>query len=629
MAEGDIGLLISLGLDPDSIKKFAEDTGQCVGMVEARIKDYQQAESAAYDEAVQRARGAGEELDRSLIGNRESVRLLSEEFGLRLPRAVTGAVAQALPEIASMGGALLGVFALEQAYKWGKVVNEQFFQIYTEGDQTIKNLDAAAAAAFKHAGEEATEMLTHFRTSLAGAFDIAQIDAHAAQLQRFHDAYKSLVGKTVDEVRTAMATVSGLAATVTEATAQGLTSLEDVDKKVNELGQLQFEAHKRMAEVVAKEAKDTAAATDRLIRETGEAANRAAEAHYRAAMERYEANQKAYHASEEGLKRLMALQDHLGRQTVEEADRAVKAREREARAIKELGDKLDAIAAKEARNAEELGKEASKQIADIERLGNEQERAALRGKAEARQRIEDQHREAVAAIQSHEQQAQAIAALKGDYKAMADAAIAAYTAMGQASANYLRQLHEQHEEEEKDDHEATNAAIAEIGALAEGAAQLAGSKKAYYAVKAGEEVAAGVECIAEGTWPPNPLALIAAGIHFESAAEWAKLAGTSATRRGVGAGGVGGEFATSSGGEYRGQGTSERGQGTDYGERAVAGTGLAPGAAGPSGGRVSVYLFADSMELGRSMATHINNYVVTGGGELTASRALRSAPAQG
>ncbi|MGB9486756.1 MAG: hypothetical protein WCD04_11675, partial [Terriglobia bacterium] len=327
-ASNILALLMEITSDPSkadaSIQAFAQRTGQSIGMVEAQVKDLAESESAAYSEAVQRARGAGEELDKSLIGNRESVRLLSEEFGLRLPRAVTGAIGQALPEIASLGGALLGVFALEQAYKWGKVVNDQFFQIWTHGDQTIKDLDSAASAAFKHAADEAADALAHFKTSLAGAFDIAQIDAHMAQLVRFREAYKSLTGKMGTDLQEAIVKV---APAIAEANAQGLKNVEDVDQKINELGQLQFDAHKRLAEVQAGEDRQRAEETKRQAADAARASDQQAEAQYRAVMAAYEANQKAFHASEEALKRLMALQDHLGRQAVEAAHKEEEGRE--------------------------------------------------------------------------------------------------------------------------------------------------------------------------------------------------------------------------------------------------------------------------------------------------------------
>jgi hypothetical protein len=72
----------------------------------------------------------------------------------------------------------------------------------------------------------------------------------------------------------------------------------------------------------------------------------------------------------------------------------------------------------------------------------------------------------------------------------------------------------------------------------EGIAKMIGGERAYAAVKVAEEVAAGIETLAEGTWPPNPLAITAAALHFESAAQWAIVAGTSASRRGGGGGGT-------------------------------------------------------------------------------------------
>lgn len=54
------------------------------------------------------------------MGTRESARLLSEELGLHLPRAVTSAVSEMLPAIGSLGGGLLGAFAVKEVWDWGK-----------------------------------------------------------------------------------------------------------------------------------------------------------------------------------------------------------------------------------------------------------------------------------------------------------------------------------------------------------------------------------------------------------------------------------------------------------------------------------------------------------------------------
>jgi hypothetical protein len=311
----------------------------------------------------------------------------------------------------------------------------------------------------------------------------------------------------------------------------------------------------------------------------------------------------------------------VGHEAVEAARKQEEADKRAAEAKQKLIKELDDQTKKQAHLAEELGKEINRQIADINRVGNEQERQAERGKNEAIERINDQHKEAVAAIEAAQQQADAIARLKGDYAAMAQAGIAAYDAMAKANANYLKQLVAQHQAEQKAATEATNAELAGIGALAEGAAQLAGSKKAYYAVKAGEEVAAALEALAEGTWPPNPMALIASGIHFESAAEYAKLAGTSAGRRSGGATGAGSEYGApgGGGGEYR----SRIGAGDQF----VSGGGLAPGASGANGGRLNVIVIGEN-EQARFFADRVND-ADAAGHFMQVSSARRSAPAQG
>jgi hypothetical protein len=591
-----LGLLLEINADPskaqEAIDRFEKSSG----------------------DSLKRAAAGTKPLDNALLSNVQSVRLLGQEFGIGLPRAVSSAIAKMLPEIAGLGTGLLGIFAVEKAYEWGKVVNEQFFQIYTHGDQTIKDLDVAATAAFKHAGQEASEMLTHFKTSLAGAFDIAQINAHAAQLERFHDAYKSLVGKMGTELTEAIAKV---APTITEANAQGLYKLEDVDKKIAELGQLQFEAHRHMAEVQTKE-----------DNEAGKVAKRAADAAYQAAMKRYEANQRAFHASEEALKREMALQDRVGREAVEAARRMEEAKEREAKAIERLTEQLRREHAEEARNAEELGREAARQITDIERVGNEQERSMLRGRAEARQRIEEQHNDAVKAIQDAEAQAQAIARLTSDYKAMGNAAVAAYTAMSQANANYLKQLHEQQQAEEQAHQADLERAEAKMQTSASEIATFVGAiagRKAEAEVEGGFYLAEGTFDFFRGMFPPNP-ALITRGLgEIGAGIDMLKVAGKSGHPATAG-GGIGG------GGEYGGErygGRAERYEGGGGGEseRDLSGPGLAPGAQGSPSGRVNVTLIGES-ETCRWLAGVIQNAHASGY-HIPATVADRSAPAQG
>jgi hypothetical protein len=607
-----LGLIFTMGAQPEA----AQAALQSMGASADRLKD--------------KVIGANTDIQKSALTARESARLLSEEFGLNLPRGITAGMSR-IPELrdalTGLAGVAVGIFAVERVSHWVVAGADAIRGMFAEADEGIKTLDSAATEAFKHVGKEATEMLTHFTTSLAGTFNIAEIDARAAQLERYHNAYKLLMDKAGGDVRV-LGTISAEAVTaIASASKEGMDSMAAVEQRIAETGQLQFDAHKRMTEVTAKEGKARAHELKRQAREAAEAATKQEKAEYHAAMVKHQANQKAYHASEEALKHQMALQNRVGREALEQAHREEEVREHAARAVQHLTEHLRREHEQEARKAEELGKETAKQIADIERIGNEETRSALRGRAETRQRIEYQRSEAVTMIQSANQQAQAIAALKGDYKAMADAAIAAYKAMGEVGGNYLKQLQDQHKTEQAASHKSILAYTQETGVLAEGAAQLIGSKKGYYAVKAAEEIAAGVECIAEGTWPPNPLALIAAGIHFESAAEWAKIAGTSAGRHGVGAVGAGGGARGYGGETYRGraQRVGGYGGGGEDAEQAVSGAGLAPGAQGSGGGRLNVYVVGDEAAF---IAERVNA-ADAAGHFMRVRQATRSAPAQG
>jgi len=54
--------------------------------------------------------------------------------------------------------------------------------------------------------------------------------------------------------------------------------------------------------------------------------------------------------------------------------------------------------------------------------------------------------------------------------------------------------------------------------VGKGLAGLVAGRKAQAGVEAGWETARGIALLAEGTWPPNPAAIMAAGLHFEAAA---------------------------------------------------------------------------------------------------------------
>jgi hypothetical protein len=74
------------------------------------------------------------------------------------------------------------------------------------------------------------------------------------------------------------------------------------------------------------------------------------------------------------------------------------------------------------------------------------------------------------------------------------------------------------------------------------AGALIGGIAEYAAVESGKEVAAGIGKLAAGTWPPNPAAIAAAGMHFKSAGLWGILAGLAgAGQSAIAGGGRGGQ----------------------------------------------------------------------------------------
>ena len=72
---------------------------------------------AAMEGFAARAPRSVKPLDDSLLSSREAARLLSEEFGVHLPRAVTGAIAEMVPAISALGPVMLGAFAIMEIPK--------------------------------------------------------------------------------------------------------------------------------------------------------------------------------------------------------------------------------------------------------------------------------------------------------------------------------------------------------------------------------------------------------------------------------------------------------------------------------------------------------------------------------
>ena len=158
-----------------------------------------------------------------------------------------------------------------------------------------------------------------------------------------------------------------------------------------------------------------------------------------------------------------------------------------------------------------------------------------------------------------------------------------------------------------------SAAGAEL--LSKGLAGLVAGRKAQAGVEAVWETARGIALLAEGTWPPNPAAIMAAGLHFEAAAQYALLAGTGSHRHSAGAGG---------GARELGRARSGSGESAIRHRRHPA---LAPGAAGASA-RFSgsgVVIIRGTQDFENYVASAVNGAVARGV-NVTATSAQRGSP---
>jgi hypothetical protein len=150
--------------------------------------------------------------------------------------------------------------------------------------------------------------------------------------------------------------------------------------------------------------------------------------------------------------------------------------------------------------------------------------------------------------------------------------------------------------------------------VSKGLVGLIAGRRAQAGVEAVWETARGIALLAEGTWPPNPAAILAAGLHFEAAAQYAIMAGTGSHRR------------SASGSGY---GTRDTGRGFGYPDSGypTPNSALAPGAAG-AGSRFSgsgVVIIHGTQDFENYVASAVNGAVARGV-NVTATSAQRGSP---
>jgi hypothetical protein len=512
-------------------------------------------------ERVERLKGASADaagdIDKGLLSNKESARLLTEELGIHMPRAVTGAVAEMLPEIGSLGGALLGAFAVKEVVKFGEEVYKA----------------AKEASGMVRAQKEMAEAVNE-NTAAIEAW--ARSSSHAAHAELDELDIRIAKWRAALDARWAYFASENIVSYAMQFYLGEVGKTEEGEKKLTEMQK----EHDKIVNILKQDVTDEASATA------------AAEAKKQEAWERSTEESYEYYAKRR-------------KQSQDEFEDAVR-----------LSEKLIA--------AEDRTREVQEQVnaffqEQAARMAHENEEAITKGLEQADRRIREQFKQ----LEEHAKQlriewanAHPLAAnITEDLKSMgieAKNTSVAKMELTAVTAQFTRAATEEVMAVQKN--------IAASGEqLAAGLAGLIGGRRAQAAVEAVWETARGIACIAEGSWPPNPAAIIAAGLHFEAAAQYAMVAGSGGHRRSASGAGVGSDrsvVAHSEPGSGAGAGVGNPGQA------------LAPGAAGPGGmfsGTARVVVFGTDHELQNWVAGAVNA-AVSRGVSVTSTTSQRGAP---
>lgn len=145
----------------------------------------------------QAGRGVAEGLapaEKGLLSSREAVRLLSEEMGIHLPRAVSGAISKMLPDVAMLGGGLLGAFAIAEIPKFLSALHGFSDEVMGFTKDVKSFYDDTLAAQRK--------LLTEFSSAQGGMLLVQQTRQHIDELRREKIALEATADTTRDNIST-------------------------------------------------------------------------------------------------------------------------------------------------------------------------------------------------------------------------------------------------------------------------------------------------------------------------------------------------------------------------------------------------------------------------------------------
>jgi len=441
MGDSVLGLILGLSMDNTQALMDAGQFGASVG------KSFEQTA-----ERTKPLKDALDQTDKNLLSNRESARLLTEELGVHMPRAVTSAIAEVMPAIGSLGTTLLGIFALKEIMAFGR----ELHKVADEFD--------GVAAAEKRAGQIGKENLSLLEKQVEGNKKLLMGELTRAQFRAVADEAELNAMKARDLHQLA---VFGPYAAGYMAITGALGKLTEAQNKL---------------------------------------------------------------AADQGLADKMAT--ILRKDNEEEAkahDKAAKAAKAHAEAEKEVVNLVATVF------------EPSMLVGQIDGMTK-----AING---SKVQLDDWVQEIHYAVDP-----QALPLLRTNLAALSPVLYQSTTQF-QQHASAIKVAAQAMESD----------TAAQAAQLAISVAGLVAGRKAQAEIEAVWETARGIACLAEGAWPPNPAAIVAAGLHFEAAAQYAIMAGSGGGRHGGAGAGAGASSQWASGGSGGGRGVERGGGGPSGG----------------------------------------------------------------
>ncbi len=238
--DGGGTLTIAIGADPTAAMQAL------AGLQQQGLLTVQQMNTG-----IGQAGGGVRQFDENILSANQSVRLLSAELGLHLPRAVMGAIAEMLPQISNLGNVLLGVFAVQsiiQFIRYIKLAADEanlLAQAQKQFTEAVKESDKAIESLGKRSRELAQAELIRLGRQIVAQQDLVdRLKDEAENRDKYlglaTNVYDKLMGKTKE----------------LQKAEEALQHLEELRRALaTSLGEGEVERHEKAAEAANKQVK--------------------------------------------------------------------------------------------------------------------------------------------------------------------------------------------------------------------------------------------------------------------------------------------------------------------------------------------------------------------------------------